>query len=393
MRIRLEPDRRLAVLPAIADTRLFFVWFRAISSGTTAADKERIPIRKDRIMGIELLHPEATSHTAEPTLILAPLRGYSDAVFRNAFCRHLSGFHRAVAPFVPTVSGPRVRPGLLADLLPDNNRLLSVTPQIIGKNAEDFLLVARALADLGYDQVNWNLGCPFPMVMKKGRGCGLLPHPEKIDAFLERVHAADRIRISVKVRLGRIDPDEIFDVLPVLNRYPLSEIILHPRTAAQMYGGRPDWVRFSAAAAESAHPVVYNGDINTVGDFCRASRRFPGIDRWMIGRGVLVDPFLPSAIGGAPPPENERLERFRAFHDDLVEGYRRRLSGPGHLLDRMKGFWKYIGIGFEGGRRAAKQIHRCKGIQRYNELVEAFFDAGPTWLGLPDEASIDQRMA
>jgi len=343
-------------------------------------------------MEIEPAHFKASSHGAAPTLILAPLKGYTDAVFRNAFCRHFSGFHRAVAPFVPTVSGPKVRPGLLADLLPDDNRLLSVTPQIIGKTAEDFLLVARALADRGYDQVNWNLGCPFPMVMKKGRGCGLLPHPEKIDAFLERVHAADGLRVSVKLRLGRVDPDEIFDVLPVLNRYPLSEIVLHPRTAGQMYGGRPDWVRFSSAAAEAAHPLVYNGDINTVGDFQRLSRRFSGIGRWMIGRGVLVDPFLPSAIGGAPPARNERVERFRAFHDDLVEGYRRRLSGPGHLLDRMKGFWKYFGIGFAGGRRAAKQIHRCRQMERYAALAEAFFDSGPAWTGLPDGACIDEKI-
>jgi tRNA-dihydrouridine synthase len=299
---------------------------------------------------------------------------------------------RAVAPFIPTVSGPKVRPNLLADLLPEQNRRLPVTPQIIGKSADDFIRVAQAISDLGYKAVNWNLGCPFPMVMKKGRGCGLLPHPDKVDAFLERVCGALPMRVSVKLRLGRVDADEVFEILPVLNRYPLSEVVLHPRTARQMYGGRPDLDRFAAAAVESVHPVVYNGDINTVGDFRRLRHRLPGICRWMLGRGVLVDPFLPGAIGDTEPPNDERTGRFRAFHDDLIEGYRQRLSGPGHLLDRMKGFWKYFGIGFDGGRRTAKQIHRCKGIQRYTELVESFFDAGPAWKGLPDGASIDQWM-
>ncbi|MGD8367544.1 MAG: tRNA-dihydrouridine synthase family protein [Desulfobacterales bacterium] len=337
--------------------------------------------------------PTPAAPLPAPELILAPLRGYTDAVFRNVFCRHFSGLNRAVAPFIPTVSGPRVRPGLLSDLQPAQNPCLPVTPQIIGKSAEDFLLVARALSDLGYQTVNWNLGCPFPMVMKKGRGCGLLPHPEKIDAFLDRVHAAIAIHVSVKLRLGRIDADEVFDVLPVLNRYPLSEIILHPRTARQMYGGRPDLDRFAAAAAESNHPVVYNGDINTAGDFRRLRNRLPEIHRWMLGRGVLVDPFLPAAVDGREPQNDRRADRFRAFHDDLLEGYRQRLSGPGHLLDRMKGFWKYFGLGFEDGRRTAKQIHRCKALQRYIELVESFFDTGPAWVGLPDGASIDQRIA
>ncbi len=336
--------------------------------------------------------PAPADPLPDPQLILAPLRGYTDAVFRNAFCRCFAGLHRAVAPFIPTVSGPKVRPGLLSDLQPAHNRHLPVTPQIIGKSADDFVLVGRALSGLGYETVNWNLGCPFPMVMKKGRGCGLLPHPERVDAFLDRACAALPLRISVKLRLGRTDADEVFDILPVLNRYPLSEVILHPRTARQMYGGRPDLDRFAAAAAESVHPVVYNGDINTVGDFKRLRSRFTDVGRWMLGRGVLVDPFLPAAIGGREPPDAHRADRFRSFHDDLFEGYRQRLSGPGHLLDRMKGFWKYFGIGFEGGRQTAKQVHRCGGIHRYVDLVEAFFDAGPVWTGLPDGASIDQRM-
>ena len=298
-----------------------------------------------------------------------------------------------MAPFIPTVSGPRVRPGLLSDLAPEKNRHLPVTPQIIGKTAEDFILVARALADLGYGEVNWNLGCPFPMVMKKGRGCGLMPHPDRIDAFLETVVTALPMRLSVKIRLGRIDPDEIFDLLPVLNRYPLSEVIVHPRTARQMYGGRPDWTRFAAAAAESVHPVVYNGDLNTAGDFQALAAQFPQIGRWMIGRGVLVDPQLAEAVGGGHQQAGRRIERFRAFHDDLVEGYRRRLSGPGHLLDRMKGYWKYFGIGFEGGRMVAKKIHRCREIKRYAELVDRFFDGEPRWIGLSAQARIDEKTA
>ena len=104
------------------------------------------------------------------------------------------------------------------------------------------------------------------------------------------------IRLSVKLRLGRIDPDEIFANLPVLNRYPLAEVIVHPRTAGQMYGGRPDDLRFAAVLAESKHPVVYNGDINTLGDFFRREEQFANIAAWMSGRGILVEPHLAAAI-------------------------------------------------------------------------------------------------
>jgi len=334
----------------------------------------------------------ASLQPTSPPLILAPLKGYTDAVFRDAFSRHFGGVDRAVAPFIPTVSGPRVRAGLLSDLLPEKNRHIAVTPQIIGKSAGDFVLVARALFDLGYGELNWNLGCPFPMVMKKGRGCGLLPHPEKIDAFLEEVLSAVPIRLSVKLRLGRVDPDEIFQVLPVLNRYPLAEIILHPRTAGQMYGGRPDRLRFASVLAESTHPVVYNGDINTAADFRRLAERFPGVCGWMLGRGILVDPHLARAIRSRRHRIDRRTERFRAFHDDLIEGYRSKLSGPGHLLDRMKGFWKYFGIGFDGGRQIAKKIHRCRAMDVYTDLVARFFDAGPKWIGLSDGESIDDKI-
>jgi tRNA-dihydrouridine synthase len=160
-----------------------------------------------------------------------------------------------------------------------------------------------------------------------------------------------------------------------------------------MYGGRPALDRFAAAAAASVHPVVYNGDINTAGDFRCAAARFPEINRWMIGRGVLADLQVAEKIRGKNCGGDHGATRFRGFHDDLVEGYRHRLSGPGHLLDRMKGFWQYLAIGFEGGKKTAKKIHRCRQMSRYTELVERFFDAKPEWRGFPDGMSLEEHRA
>ena len=325
-------------------------------------------------------------------LTLAPLKGYTDEVFRNAYALHFDGFDSALAPFLPTVRGRCIRPVLLRGLRPENNRLLPVVPQVMSNSPDDFVRMAHALAELGHGNINWNLGCPFPMVAKKGKGSGMLPHPDRIDRFLDRVVPRIPVRLSVKIRLGRKGPNEIFQVLPVLNRFPLSEVIIHPRTASQMYSGRPDLERFSACLSLSRHPIVYNGDINCVADFRRCSERYDTVKKWMIGRGALVNPFLPEEIRGSRSPAGGRVARFRAFYQDLFEGYRKRLSGPGHLLDRMKGFWTYLALGFEGGRRLAKQIHRSKHIGQYETIVSEFFKEDPTWAELPEGASIHEML-
>lgn len=232
--------------------------------------------------------------------------------------------------------------------------------------------MAARLHDLGYTEVNWNLGCPFRPVSKKRRGAGLLPFPEAIDEFLDRTVRALPMSLSIKMRLGRTTPDEIFKLLPVLDRYPLTQIVIHPRTARQMYGGRPDLDTFESCLALSRHRIVYNGDIVHVAGFKELQARFPKVDEWMIGRGALADPFLPAAIQTGADPGPDRVRRFKAFYDDLFDRTGERLSGPGHLLDRMKGYWTYFAAAFMGGEALAKQIHRTFQLPRYIDTVERF---------------------
>ena len=206
-------------------------------------------------------------HSSQPALILAPLRGFTDQVFRNLFHRHFGGFDSALAPFISAPSAERCRPAHLADLLPENNHGPALTPQIMTNRAGDFLSLAAMLRDLGYPVVNWNLGCPYPMVAKKKRGCGLLPHPEMIDAFLNEVCAQLPGRISIKMRLGRYRAEEITRLVPILNRYPLAEVIIHPRTGKQMYAGAPDLDAFENCLEAVDHRIVYNGDITSLKGF------------------------------------------------------------------------------------------------------------------------------
>ncbi len=312
-------------------------------------------------------------------LYLAPLRGITDYIYRNTFSRHFTGFDAAVTPFIPTLKAVRAKPSHLKDVLPENNSAMPIVPQIIGNNHENFIPLARQLSDLGYETVNWNLGCPFPMVAKKQRGTGLLPYPDKIDHFLEKTVPAIPNRLSIKVRLGRKTPDDLLKLIPIFNRYPLQDIIIHPRTGIQMYEGQPDLEAFANCLEMTHHRVMYNGDITDLSSFRNLSERFTNTTCWMIGRGAVINPFLPAIIKNGSNSFHSRVETFRCFYEELFEEYQQVFSGPGHLLERMKGFWTYFSQAFKDGRKIRKKIHRTLKLPRYIEIIERFFEEEAEW--------------
>jgi len=310
-----------------------------------------------------------------PRLILAPLRGITDWPFRAAIARHFPGFHEAVAPFInpQKAGGKKLAP--LADLLPEHNRLLPVVPQLLDNHGESFLGMARRLEDLGYDRLNWNLGCPAPMVTHKGRGAAMLAKPDEIFRLLDEVLPRLSCRLSLKTRLGMRDRREILALMPRLNGYPLAELIIHPRLGVQMFAGECDLDGFAEALAASSHPVAYNGDISSLDDFRRLAARFPQVSGWMIGRGAVARPALAGEIAvgeltAAPPM------RLAAFHDELFAAYEKKLSGPGHLLGKMKQLWLYFIASFPGREKLVKTIVRTHSLARYQEAVRAVFDQG-----------------
>jgi tRNA-dihydrouridine synthase B len=241
-------------------------------------------------------------------LILAPLRGFTDAVFRNAFQRHFQGVDEAVAPFVTSIKGRRIKASHLLDLKPLDNRLMPVVPQILSNHEDEFIRLANTLFDLGYPEINWNLGCPYPMVAKKMRGSGLLPYPDVIDRMLEKILGRFEGRLSIKTRLGRFCADEMDRIIPVFNRYPLARIIVHPRTGVQMYAGTVDLDAFESCLVKISHPVVYNGDIHNLDGYRAMEARFEGVSGWMVGRGVSRQ----SVSGGndqTGPPDWSNMQR------------------------------------------------------------------------------------
>ncbi len=314
--------------------------------------------------------------TRIPPLVLAPLQGVTTAVFRRVFMRHFSGIDRAMAPFISTTHGKRPSLRYYKELTHENNRdSLPLIPQLIGKDGHDFRETANQIHDeLGYPEINWNLGCPSATVTSRGRGAGMLRDPERVDAFLGAACPGLRCRLSVKMRLGMERDDEYLALVDVLNRYPIVEITIHPRTGRQQYEGRADIVRFADFKSRLRHPVAYNGDIDSTARGREICARFPDLSSLMIGRGAIANPWLPAAIqGGWPERRDYALPALARFHDDLYESYRGALEGgAGPVLAKMKEVWNHWATVIPGVRR----ILKSRNLPEYEDSVGAVLGGG-----------------
>ena len=305
------------------------------------------------------------------TIHSSPLQGFTDFRFRNAYQQFFGGIDQYIAPYIRVNGKLEIKPGNERDILPANNRSLDLIPQIITKDADEFLFVAKFVQKLGYSELNWNLGCPYPMIAKKGMGSGLLSMPEKIDEILTMICGETDIQISVKMRLGYESSQEIFHVLPVLEKYRLSNITIHPRIGKQLYKGEVDLKAFDECLRQTSHKIFYNGDISSIQSFREMKERFPSINNWMIGRGLIADPFLPAMIKADNPvyPKN-RYEVFNSFHDALFSSYEEALSGRKHLLMKMYSFWEFFIQSFPLSSKYLKKIKKAQNLSVYIEVVK-----------------------
>jgi len=309
------------------------------------------------------------------TLLSSPLQGFTDFRFRNAIQKHFGGIDTYYAPYIRLNGKFEIKPGYQKDLALKNNTSLEVIPQVMTCRAEEFLFVIKYVQSLGYKELNWNLGCPYPMVTNKGMGSGMINSPDKIDHVLDRAHSETDILISMKMRMGYESPDEILRSFPVLAKYPLKNIAIHARIGAQLYKGGVDLNAFQRCVDESPHKLYYNGDITTVEIFREMQDRFPSIDHWMLGRGLISDPFLPMMIKNDTTeyPE-DRIFLFRRFHEQLFNEYEQKLTGDKHVIMKMLSFWKYFAFTFSNPTKVVKKIKKTKTIEAYDKALEEIYD-------------------
>ena len=237
-------------------------------------------------------------------MILAPMQGLTEVLFRRVYEECFPGaIPLAISPFISLTHGNLAEAWeKIDDVLPETNAgSIPVIPQILGKEPAEFVELGNRLADLGYNELNWNMGCPMRKVTGKHRGSGILPYPDEVRSILDAIVPRLHTRLSVKMRLGLRSKDEIFALIPILNDYPIASVTIHPRLGRQQYTGVPDLDTFGQVLPLLRHPVVYNGDICTAADAERILRRFPQVADLMIGRGVLYRPTLPLEISTSTP--------------------------------------------------------------------------------------------
>ena len=308
------------------------------------------------------------------TLLSSPLQGFTDFRFRNAFHKYFGGIDTFYSPYIKLNGKLVVKGSYERDILPENNSTLEVIPQIITNDAEEFLFVAKYVQQFGYKELNWNLGCPYPMVAKCGMGSGLIKNTDQIENILKRVHNETDIIVSMKMRMGYENPTEILDVFPILEQYPIKNIAIHARIGKQLYKGGVDLDSFQKCLDTSKQKIYYNGDITSVAKFKELQERFSSIDHWMIGRGLIADPFLPSMIKNNTTeyPKN-RFEIFEAFHDEIYQQYDAYLQGPTPIRMKMLGFWEYFSESFSNPQKTFKKIKKAGNSKNYEIAVKEIF--------------------
>lgn len=270
------------------------------------------------------------------------MQGLTEVLFRRVYEECLPGaIALAVSPFLSLTHGNLADAWeKIEDVLPENNvGSIPVIPQILGKEADEFIALGNRLYDIGYTEINWNMGCPMRKVAAKHRGSGILPYPDEVKAILDAVMPNLKPALSVKVRLGLKDTGEIFRLIPILNDYPLKSVTVHPRLGRQQYNGHPDLDTFGRVLPLIKAPVIYNGDICTGGDARRIRERFPQVADFMVGRGVLYRPTLPLDI--AEPDRDTSGDRQLAAHfiSRLVEEILSTFPTEQSKIRKIKEYW------------------------------------------------------
>ena len=306
-------------------------------------------------------------------VLFAPLQGYTDSIYRRLHNKYFGGIDKYYAPYLRFEPNKEPKKSVLKELLPENNRGLELVPQLLGKDTDLFLFHINRLESQGYKSVNWNLACPYPMVYKRGFGSGLLQSPELIDIILSQIIPKISIPISIKCRLGFDDENEIHKLIEVFNRHDLKEIIVHARTAKQMYKGKASPEIFNEVLLQSKNELIYNGDIQTVDDYIRL-KEIIGAEpnKIMIGRGLLQNPFLANELNGVFLPKVEKQSILRAFHDEIYFEYSNKLE-KSHILRKMQTFWEYFSYNFDNQHKVYKLIKKASTIEKYSNRVDEIF--------------------
>lgn len=301
---------------------------------------------------------------------LAPMEGITGYIHRNAFHQFFPGVEKYFTAFIAPNQNGKLSSRERDDILPEHNNGMRVVPQILTNHADDFILTAKRLQEYGYEEVNLNLGCPSKTVVSKYRGSGFLAKPQELERFLDAVFERSDMKISIKTRIGRDEPEEFYDLIRIYNKYPLEELIIHPRTQQDFYRNHPNLEIFRYGLDTSKNPVCYNGDLFTAEAHQEFWNLFPNVDTVMVGRGLLMNPGLLGMIKTGEAPDKTRI---KAFHDKIYSDYQEVLFGEKVVLFKMKELWSYMIQIFTDYKKYGKKIKKAQRLAAYESAVEDLF--------------------
>ena len=308
----------------------------------------------------------------------APLEGLTDSIYRKLHHQYFSGVDQYYTPFFSPTVHRSLTPREARELPRADAVNFTVIPQLLTKVPEDFLWMAGVCRDLGYPEVNLNVGCPSGTVTAKGKGSGMLRDLDALDAFLEEIFAATPLPISVKTRIGFTAPEEFPAILAVFNRYPIKELTIHPRVRSAFYNGPVDMAAFSYAVEESKNPLCYNGNLCAKEQIAAVSTQFPQVEAVMLGRGLIADP-------GMLTPGGTTAAALEQFHDGLLEEYIRAFGGSRNAMFRMKENWRHWLCKFQNAEKLGKQLRKTTDVAEYRTITHEIFHTLPMRDGLqPD---------
>jgi len=305
-------------------------------------------------------------------IILAPMLGITDQVFRTSFAKFFPGFDEAYAPFIKVNQFGEYKVNKMRELCPSLNHRLKTTPQLMCNQAQAFLLVSRQLAELGYDRVNWNLGCPSPSSSTRNLGCGLIPEIELVDRLLNDIFKELPISLSIKTRLGLNDPEEIFKLSDVLNRYPINHVIVHPRTGVQGYRGEVNLEAFDEVIKRLRMPVLLSGDIHSPLTWEAMTARYPEVEGFLIGRGALSDPHIACSIKKIPIPSHHLTpEYYGMFLTELWAGYVKQGISPKDINFKARTLFYYLSKSMDFSPRQLRKLRKSQNLSDYLAILES----------------------
>ncbi|MBR2403155.1 MAG: tRNA-dihydrouridine synthase family protein [Lachnospiraceae bacterium] len=309
-------------------------------------------------------------------LEMAPLEGMTTYLFRKVYSKYYGHIDKYYTPFLSLHKEKEFNHKERQEVLPENNKGLWVVPQVLTNSVEDFLRAANTLKELGYEEVNINLGCPSGTVVPKGKGAGMLAEPERLEQFLVGCFEKTPVKISVKTRLGMEKEEEWEKLLAIYNKFPLEELIVHARIREDYYKNPVRLEAFGKALEESLCTVCYNGDIFGVEDYVQLTESFPKLKAVMLGRGLLRNPGLAVDIVSKwnteekePFVQMKDKEKIQAFHDELYAGYQQLLGGDRNVLFKMKELWSYLIFSFPEKENQLKKLNKLKTCAEYESWL------------------------